>query len=108
MAYCTGMRRGEIVSLRWQNVDLLNRLVRLNAGETKNGDGRIIPLGDELLESLKSQLHLRNTSVQTAPSFSSASSDEGKSGFEVASNRRLQEGLGQRLCQERANRTIIS
>ena len=49
MAYCTGMRRGEIVSLRWENVDLLNRLVRLNAGEIKNG----IALGDELLESLK-------------------------------------------------------
>jgi integrase len=63
MAYSTGMRRGEIVSLRWQNVDLLNRLVRLNAGETKNGDGRVIPLGDDLLESLKSQLHLRNTTV---------------------------------------------
>jgi integrase len=67
MAYCTGMRRGEIVSLRWQNVDLLNRLVRLNAGETKNGDGRVIPLGDELLESLKSQLHLRNTTVPECP-----------------------------------------
>lgn len=52
MAYTTGMRRGEIVSLRWQNVDLLNRLVRLSSGETKNGDGRVIPLGDELLESL--------------------------------------------------------
>ena len=67
MAYCTGMRRGEIVSLRWQNVDLLNRLVRLNAGETKNGDGRVIPLGDELLENLKSQLHLRNTAVPDCP-----------------------------------------
>ena len=67
MAYCTGMRRGEIVSLRWENVDLLNRLVRLNAGETKNGEGRMIPLGDELLESLKSQLHLRNTAVPDCP-----------------------------------------
>ena len=67
MAYCTGMRRGEIVSLRWENVDLLNRLVRLNAGETKNGDGRVIPLGDELLDSLKSQLYLRNTAVPHCP-----------------------------------------
>jgi integrase len=67
MAYHTGMRLGEIVSLRWENVELLNRLVRLNAGETKNGDGRVIPLGDELLESLKSQLHLRNTAVPHCP-----------------------------------------
>jgi integrase len=37
--------------------------VRLNPGDTKNGEGRVIPLGDELLESLKSQLHLRNTAV---------------------------------------------
>ena len=41
--------------------------MRLNAGETKNGDGRVIPLGDELLESLKSQLHLRNTAVPHCP-----------------------------------------
>jgi integrase len=67
IAYCTGMRRGEIVSLRWENVDLLNRLVRLNAGETKNGEGRMIPLGDELLEALKSQPHLRNTAVPNCP-----------------------------------------
>jgi integrase len=67
MAYCTGMRRGEILSLRWENVDLLTRHVRLNAGETKNGEGRVIPLGDELLEALKSQLHLRNTAVPDCP-----------------------------------------
>jgi integrase len=67
MAYCTGMRRGEIFSLRWENVDLLTRQVRLNAGETKNGEGRVIPLGDELLEALKSQLHLRNSAVPDCP-----------------------------------------
>jgi integrase len=27
----------------------------------KNGEGRVIPLADEALEALKSQLHLRNT-----------------------------------------------
>jgi integrase len=67
MAYHTGMRRGEIMALRWENVDILNGLVRLNVGETKNGEGRMIPLGDELLESLKSQLHLRNTAVPDCP-----------------------------------------
>jgi integrase len=67
MAYHTGMRRGEIMALRWENVDILNGLVRLNVGETKNGEGRMIPLGDELLESLKSQLHLRNTAAPDCP-----------------------------------------
>jgi integrase len=67
MAYYTGMRRGEIMALRWENVDILDGLVRLNVGETKNGEGRMIPLGDELLESLKSQLHLRNTAVPDCP-----------------------------------------
>ena len=67
MAYCTGMRRGEIVSLRWENVDLLSRQIRLNPGETKNGEGRTIPLGNELLEALKSQLHLRNTHFPNCP-----------------------------------------
>ena len=67
MAYSTGMRRGEIVSLKWENVDLLNHLVRLHPGATKNGEGRVIPLGDELLDALQSQLHLRNTTVPDCP-----------------------------------------
>jgi integrase len=67
MAYCTGMRRGEICSLRWENVDLLNRLIRLNAGETKNGEGRVIPMCDRLLDALTSQLHVRNTTVPDCP-----------------------------------------
>lgn len=67
MAYSTGMRRGEIVALRWENVDVLNRQIRLNPGETKNGEGRLIPLGDELLSALTAQLHLRNTNFPDCP-----------------------------------------
>jgi integrase len=67
MAYLTGMRRGEILSLRWGGVDLLNRQVRLNPGETKNGKGRVIPLGQELFDMLTSQLHLRNSLFPECP-----------------------------------------
>ncbi len=38
----TGMRRGEILSLTWNNVDLQRRVVRLL--DTKNGEGRSVPL----------------------------------------------------------------
>ena len=38
----TGMRRGEIVSIRWKDVDLQRRSVRLT--QTKNGHPRAIPL----------------------------------------------------------------
>jgi integrase len=42
LAAFTGMRRGEILGLRWLDVDLLNNRVMLP--QTKNGDGRIIYL----------------------------------------------------------------
>jgi integrase len=38
----TGMRRGEILSLVWANVDLQTRVVRLI--DSKNGEGRSVPL----------------------------------------------------------------
>lgn len=38
----TGMRRGEILSLIWSNVDLQKRIARLV--DTKNGEGRSVPL----------------------------------------------------------------
>lgn len=38
----TGMRRGEILSLTWSNVDLNKRVARLV--DTKNGEGRSVPL----------------------------------------------------------------
>lgn len=44
-AYLTGWRRGEIVSLRWANVDFASRTIRLEPGSTKNGEGRTFPFG---------------------------------------------------------------
>jgi len=52
-AYYTGCRKGEILALRWDQVDLVEHTVRLNPGETKNEEGRIIPMTDELYETLK-------------------------------------------------------
>ncbi len=47
-AYYTGCRKGEILGLRWDQVDLAERVVRLNPGETKNREPREIPLVGEL------------------------------------------------------------
>ena len=42
LALATAMRRGELLSLRWEDVDLQNRTAFLS--DTKNGDSRTVPL----------------------------------------------------------------
>ena len=51
-AYYTGCRRGEIMTLTWSQVDLAERLVRLDPGTTKNDEARMIPLAADLCEML--------------------------------------------------------
>jgi integrase len=53
--YYTGWRRGEITSLRWDQVDLAQHTVRLWAGTTKNDESRVLPLGPELLRIIEEQ-----------------------------------------------------
>src|SRR2546426_9941247 len=43
-AYLSGWRRGEILTLRWSDVDRDGRIVRLRAEESKNGHGRVLAL----------------------------------------------------------------
>jgi integrase len=50
LAAFTGMRRGELLGLRWTDLDLLNRRAYLR--ETKNGSLRVVPLNDMALRLL--------------------------------------------------------
>jgi len=47
----TGMRKGEILSLKWEQVDLNNRVALL--GDTKNGEARGVPLNSTMLALFK-------------------------------------------------------
>lgn len=59
-AYYTGCRKGEILRLQWPQVDLSERVVRLEPGETKNNEARTIPLAPELYETLAIQKETRD------------------------------------------------
>ena len=52
LAVTTGMRRSEILSIRWIDVDAQNRRILLS--QTKNGDGRIVYLNDTALAAISS------------------------------------------------------
>lgn len=52
IGYWTGMRAGEIVMLRWEQIDLERGLLRLEPGTTKNNQGRLVPLVNEVREAL--------------------------------------------------------
>jgi integrase len=51
LAVSTGMRRGEILGLRWLDVDFTNRRVMLP--QTKNGEGRIVYLNETAAAALR-------------------------------------------------------
>jgi len=57
--YYTGWRKSEIVSLRWQQVDLKRGEVRLEPGTTKNREGRTVFLDGELREVLERSWEMR-------------------------------------------------
>jgi integrase len=55
VAYITGWRRGELTSRMWKHVDFAKGLLRLDPGETKNGEGREFPFTPELRAILEAQ-----------------------------------------------------
>lgn len=52
LAIETAMRRGEIVSLRWEHIDLKRRVAHLPS--TKNGNSRDVPLSSRAVAALES------------------------------------------------------
>ncbi|MBT6311372.1 MAG: site-specific integrase [Rhodospirillaceae bacterium] len=55
----TGQRRGEIADLRWDEVDLPNKRIRLSGERTKNGLPHDVPLSPPALEIIEAQLEAR-------------------------------------------------
>ena len=52
----TGMRRGEVANLHWNDIDLERRLIHIHSSSTfrsKWGRLRVIPLNEQLIERLK-------------------------------------------------------
>jgi integrase len=53
VAFDTGMRKGEILALRWSQVDLNARTIRLTGRDTKTKSARNIALSDRVIQCLQ-------------------------------------------------------
>jgi integrase len=57
MAVATGMRRGELVSLQWRNIDLKNRVARVLTKSKVKGRMRDVPLSQAAVKILRTLPH---------------------------------------------------
>ncbi len=64
--YFTGVRRRQLVNIRWSHVDLDNQLIYLHVDGSKTYREWFIPLADELVDDVK-ELRLRSTAVVGRP-----------------------------------------
>ncbi len=58
IALSTGARQGEILGIKWQDVDFERRIITLHY--TKNGERRILPISNHVLPLLKSHYEARS------------------------------------------------
>ena len=65
--YYTGYWKGEILSLRWHQVDFAGQVVRLDPGTTKNDEPRIVSLYGELYETLSFRRQVRDEHYPDCP-----------------------------------------
>ncbi len=91
LAYHTGMRRGEILNLKWERVDLKEGFIRLRPEDTKTTEGRLVPLNRELMEMFKAMprglpmtpvfTYKGNSMAEMKRSFTTACQRAGIEGF---------------------------
>lgn len=54
IALHTGMRRGEILNLKWTDIDMKHRFILLRDDSTKTSEKREIPISDTLFDTIRS------------------------------------------------------
>jgi len=58
-ALYTGKRRGEILALKWEDIDLENRLMTFHGMNTKSGKSQTLPIGQKAYGSVLTAMSLR-------------------------------------------------
>jgi excisionase family DNA binding protein len=92
MALHTGMRRGEILNLRWRQVDLGRRNIKVE--NTKSGKNRLIPINDLLFQELLKVKGLNGKSEHVFPNPKTGRPfTEAKKSFKGACKRAAIDGL---------------
>ena len=64
LGYTYGFRKAELLNMRVGQVDLFSRSIRLNPGETKNGEGRTVALTEECYQLVAQMMRGRQAGRQ--------------------------------------------
>lgn len=100
--YILGWRRSEITGLTWGNVDLINRIVRLETKDTKSRMARTGPLNSELVEVFENQkkLHKRLGSKEPWVFLNSSGTDKLKRFDKAWESACKRAGIGNKLFHD--------
>ncbi len=101
-AYKTGWRESEISNLAWSQIDLDQGIVRLEAGETKNDEGRTVYLDEELRDVFTRQWEARKKGQKLIPYVFPNKDGKGRIvDFRKAWDKACQDaGIGKRLFHD--------
>lgn len=64
LSLTTGGRQAEVLGLTWGQVDFKRRLITLRDGETKNGEGRILPFVGKAFDMLQARYQARQADAE--------------------------------------------